>query len=220
MNEFKTVDDIPEDLRWLAENVHEWPGYFMIGTYRYPNCPDEVKAPTVWGHQSWQRARDLISGKPSWGDAPADAEILVQQDDGEWVFGTYGHATPSKYSRGWIGYSPGTWIRPHYSGTVLGDWRNTLEKRPSSVSIEVTGQAHIVLTDEEAGTVKADGYLSDHINALSQALPDGVSVTVGINPGVVNLHDGVTSYIAPVDEAGDMVETWLKLSKWEVKSDV
>lgn len=71
-----------------------------------------------------------LSGKPGWGEAPEDARILVQQDDGRWVFGSYKSAYPGD-AGGWQGIGDGKWLT-YSDGTVLGDWRDTLERRPEA----------------------------------------------------------------------------------------
>lgn len=122
----KTVDDIPDDLRWLAENVPSWP-VVNGGTV-------STSRGSRYTRQEWQTARDLISGKPSWEDAPEWAEWLAQwPDDGEWVFYP---SKPSIKTRGYcvdlIEDQIGLNLLSGSKGPILGDWRNTLERRPES----------------------------------------------------------------------------------------
>ncbi|RKQ97105.1 hypothetical protein C7446_2524 [Kushneria sinocarnis] len=76
--------------------------------------------------------RERLIGKPSWDDAPDDARILVQHDDGGWLFGTFLSAYPHHDSGGWIGEGAGMWLRGMCPGYVPAghDWTQTLEVRP------------------------------------------------------------------------------------------
>lgn len=135
-----------EDLKYLAENVHEWPrhdvtgiGLDSDGEFRaygvsceldcYPNPPVAGLSKSIIGRKytraEWQAARDELSGKPSWEDAPVWAKWLAQDKDGRWWYyreiPTYGNVAFGN-----------TEMKTHVnSGKVLGDWRNTLERRPA-----------------------------------------------------------------------------------------
>lgn len=135
-----------EDLKWLAENVHEWPE-------GYESCDVEIIQREItasccafrrfrygpsgrFNQYQWQAARDELSGKPSWDDV--DGEWIAQDGDGHW------YSFDNKPYHGnccWYG-NPFTRRRNHGymegSGKVLGDWRNTLERRPENHSVEPT----------------------------------------------------------------------------------
>lgn len=130
-----------ENLKWLAENVHDWKEgaiavrrdglslsqaeWFFESDKPYYNSATRSE---------WQAARDERSGKPGWELAPEGAKILVQRDDGVWLFGTYRDANP--HGDDWIGaglYDRWFWDC-NFQGRVLGDWRNTLERRSEAES--------------------------------------------------------------------------------------
>jgi hypothetical protein len=126
-----------EDLKWLAENVHEWPE-------GYESCDVEIIQREItasfrygpsgrFNQSQWQAARDELSGKPEWSDAPEWANWLAQDEDGEWW---WFEGEPKLDSDCFYCHSK----REDQAsiGRVLGDWRNTLERRPENHSVEPT----------------------------------------------------------------------------------
>ena len=144
-----------DDLKWLAENEHEWVdgascAYIEDGKTRW------VFGAYFWPHKivvtqpQWQAARDELSGKPGWELAPNGYYWMAQDKDGKWFFYKT-QPSPNDgafYSRGAIISAPGT-------HRVLGDWRNTLERRPESVAV-VTNSAR------DGNTVAYDFTAEDH----------------------------------------------------------
>lgn len=131
-----------EDLKWLAENVHEWPESYSDLDRLLDSIAESYAA--AWdGHQwgsingftraQWQAARDELSGKPEWSDAPEWANWLAQDEDGEWW---WFEGEPKLDSDCFYCHSK----REDQAsiGRVLGDWRNTLERRPENHSVEPT----------------------------------------------------------------------------------
>ena len=127
------------DLDWLARNVHEWPSSspdrnfdnaslngweFSYGEFR--------NGKSVVTKAQWLARRAKLQNKPSWDDAPEWANWLCQRDDGMWFW----CIEESRVSEsGWetrhearAAYPSGDQIPEH----VLGDWRDTLEKRPET----------------------------------------------------------------------------------------
>lgn len=136
------------NLDWLARNVHKWPEntpyvipsgneLFERGAMfcekhvvinRGGNC-----RPRIEFRSQWLARRAELQNKPSWGSAPEWAEWLAQDGRGGVWF--------------WIEIKP----NPHDGedkvwdidesganawagrGSVLGDWRDTLERRPEPV---------------------------------------------------------------------------------------
>jgi len=122
-----------EDLKWLAENEHEWKDGAIAVAYRnggvlwfYDHAPLPAH-PYYWGKPQWQAARDELSGKPGWELARTEYDWRAQDEDGQWCFykskpkADSGQFTDNQFS------GDG---RNH--GRVLGDWRNTLERRPEA----------------------------------------------------------------------------------------
>ena len=135
------------DLDWLARNVHEWPAgehqpwcyvYWKGGHRAVSGNRITVIQPCVQIEKSdWLARRAELQNKPSWADAPEWAEWLAQDEDGEWK---WLGSNPSKYIDGWTAnklscckkvVAYGAVIE---KGTILGDWRDTLEKRPADLS--------------------------------------------------------------------------------------
>jgi len=114
------------DLDWLARNVHAWPvdakfavrpgmGEVLFYEHHYPHL-------VQFSRDQWLARRAELQNKPSWEDAPEWADWLAQDDDKEWK---YLGKNPMKYVDGWAADK----IKAARSGEVLGDWRDTLEKR-------------------------------------------------------------------------------------------
>jgi hypothetical protein len=117
------------DLDWLARNVHEWPEgkcevlvswQRNVGTLIW-SC---VLSNSGWiVKDQWLARRAELQNKPSWDLSGSWSEYLAQDMDGEWK---------------WLGENPSLggdhWtadeLRSQCKGVVLGDWRDTLEKRP------------------------------------------------------------------------------------------
>ena len=132
------------DLDWLARNVHKWPCDPPFGTTlhwdgrksgdaNYISVYSEQNAGRKYTKRQWLARRAELQNKPSWKDAPEWAEWLAQDDDGEWK---WLGSNPSKYISGWTANKlscckkMGSYGAVMEKGTILGDWRDTLEQRP------------------------------------------------------------------------------------------
>ena len=149
------------DLDWLARNVHVWPaGDHQPWCYVYMahggvmkaagNFLDAVAKPTMITIDQWLDRRAELQNKPSFSDHP-DAKCFAQTVDGFWVCGFNAEKLTPSY---------GLWEVNSFTGIegvklvmdgslprkgeVLGDWRDTLEKRPeqtiADICREVTGE--------------------------------------------------------------------------------
>ena len=130
------------DLDWLARNVHEWPaGEHQPWCYVYMtyggvmkaagNFLDAVANPAMITIDQWISRRAELQNKPSWDDFGESAKFMAQDSDGAWMaFESEPAANYHVWSsmRGWCGYAREG--RDRCRGEVLGDWRDTLEKRP------------------------------------------------------------------------------------------
>jgi len=131
-----------DDLTWLAMNVHEWPtGDTFIGrilkdgVYSVTSVAGIPTSFVNWFTiDQWIERRSKMQNKPSWDDAPGWANWLCQRDDGMWFWCV---EEPRVSENGWetrhearAAYPSGDQI-PEY---VLGDWRDTLERRPVDLS--------------------------------------------------------------------------------------
>ena len=122
------------DLDWLARNVHVWregANYVCVnhtdGGYVFHehnrNC-------AIWfTKDQWLSRRAELQNKPSWNDAPEWAEFLSQSISGVWHYHEF---KPDNGTRGYFSVK-GKYMN-QCSGEVLGDWRDTLEKRPADLS--------------------------------------------------------------------------------------
>jgi hypothetical protein len=137
------------NLDWLARNVHVWPAgdhqpwcyvYMVAGGAMKAsgNFLDAVTSPTMITEDQWLSRRAELQNKPSWDAVPNHANWLTQDAAGTWLW----HSSEPECSNGmWVhsttkGYAA--------RGYVLGDWRDTLEKRPeqtiADICREVTGE--------------------------------------------------------------------------------
>lgn len=139
------------DLDWLARNVHKWHEQAnmiigMIGSNHYFWSQTHSKFPnTTFTKSQWLSRRAELQNKPSWKDAPEWATHLSQGESGVWRFMTEPHKT-------WL--TGCTWhekMEASTIGLVLGDWRDTLEKRPEEF------QPFTSLEDNQEKAMKQDG---------------------------------------------------------------
>lgn len=133
------------DLGWLARNVHNWPAGHQGWCYVISNRDGtkgvatsligQVDCPWVRiEKQEWLARRAGLQNKPSWDDFGESAKFMAQDSDGAWMaFESEPAAKSHVWSamRGWCGYAREG--RDRCRGEVLGDWRDTLEKRPEEL---------------------------------------------------------------------------------------
>ncbi|MFM5495476.1 hypothetical protein ACET9I_02720 [Aeromonas veronii] len=156
-----------DNLTWLARNAHLWPeivpGRAFAAAFAVEGLVEWLEYPPVdwdgcYQKHEWLARRSELQSKPSWKDAPQDASYLAQEPHGMWTFFFDRPYEPSKLSDdGWRFDGFQAWCS-ECRGEVLGDWRDTLERRPVDLS-------------EPAGGVKgrgADG--AEEINAMAQRL--------------------------------------------------
>lgn len=129
-------------LDWMARNVHNWPAGHQGWCYVISNRDGtkgvatsligQVDCPWVRiEKQEWLARRAELQNKPSWDDFGESAKFMAQDSDGAWMaFESEPAANYHVWSstRGWCGYAREG--RDRCRGEVLGDWRDTLEKRP------------------------------------------------------------------------------------------
>lgn len=135
------------DLDWLARNVHVWPE----GKREVLVCWPRNVATLIWSYvlsdagwitkEQWLARRAELQNKPSWVDAPEWGEWLAQDDSGEWYW--YASMPTHPGMKSWW-HVPGAKNVQCGKGEVLGDWRDTLEKRPEQTIADVCSE----VTDE------------------------------------------------------------------------
>lgn len=77
--------------------------------------------------EEFNAAADRMRGKPDWKDAPDWAQWLAQDSDGVWYF--YASEIPPSTADSYFTVDEQHNARSA-KGSCLGDWRNTLERRP------------------------------------------------------------------------------------------
>lgn len=126
-----------EDLKWLAENVHEWPLSQSVGaiskhgnTFKTHLYQFESGQFTL---DEWQAARDELSGKPGWDEH--NHNFICQNNNGRW-FGYDIEPAKNERDQCWTHKDMDfMWQGRRHKlcqGRALGDWRNTLERRSDS----------------------------------------------------------------------------------------
>ena len=128
------------DLDWLARNVHVWPaGDHQPWCYVYwkggqravsGNCITVIQPCVRVEMLDWLARRAELQNKPRWGKHGWPQ--IFQNEDGHWFGARAEWDFKAHISGGWKGdgvsllRDDGECLR---SGTILGDWRDTLEKR-------------------------------------------------------------------------------------------
>ena len=126
------------DLDWLARNVHVWPEGKREALVCWPRNVDTL----IWSYVSsdvgwitkdqWLARRAELQNKPSWAHAPEWAVYMAQSPNGHWEF-----FAVKPRAEGWWRHPIGERSSANNAsirGTILGDWRDTLENRPSDLS--------------------------------------------------------------------------------------
>lgn len=125
------------DLDWLARNVHVW----REGKREVLVCWPRNVATLIWSYtlsdagwitkEQWLARRAELQNKPGW--ANHQWPQIFQNEDGHWFGARAGWDFKAHIGGGWKGEGvsllrdDGEYLQ---SGEVLGDWRDTLEKRP------------------------------------------------------------------------------------------
>ena len=115
------------DLDWLARNVHVWREGKREVLVCWPRNVDTLICSSVSKDQ-WLARRAELQNKPSWGSVGSDINFISQHDDGQWI----GHS--EKPSEAAECFECNCVVSLFGYGEVLGDWRDTLEKRPTDLS--------------------------------------------------------------------------------------
>jgi hypothetical protein len=142
-------DDAPSWANWTAQDDDgEWWWYEFepetddSGFYSSEGMEDKSKNQSEFIPEwkttcekrpsQWTSERERLQNKPSWNESPEWAEWLAQDYDGLWVF--YENPVETSHNE-WLvqdGFY-GKIVRRE-KGEVLGDWRDTLERRPEFIT--------------------------------------------------------------------------------------
>lgn len=125
------------DLDWLARNVHVWEEDWT----HVRKCPVHHEAKWMaslspnaeykdWRtKQQWLARRAELQNKPSWGGH--EFAVIAQGGNGYW----YGsNVSEEKFGHEELFCITGTGWNYICDGIVLGDWRDTIERRPADLS--------------------------------------------------------------------------------------
>ena len=120
------------DLDWLARNVHEWhrsASHASVGA-NYPawTYAPRLQSDTWFTEQQWLTRRAELQNKPSWADAPEWATHLIQTMAGLWLW--LSHKPNGMDDNGVMNFRPDARSEKAIVGEALGDWRDTLDRRP------------------------------------------------------------------------------------------
>ena len=123
-------------LDWLARNVQVWPEGKREALVCWPRNVDAliwscVLSNTGWiTKEQWLARRAELQNKPSWDDAPSDMKWLAQDGDGQWYwYCSAPFVDETNDDKVWD-FGDSFDHEDCEFGEVLGDWRDTLEKRP------------------------------------------------------------------------------------------
>lgn len=96
------------------------------------NFLDAVANPTMITIEQWLARRAELQNKPT--EWPKRANWLAQNGGGEWAFYSDSADNPPQNRPDGNWYSDDVEVKFCHPGEVLGDWRDTLEKRPADLS--------------------------------------------------------------------------------------
>lgn len=208
------------DLDWLARNVHVWPDGKRDVLVRRPRNVDELiwssglsNAGWITKHQ-WLARRAELQNKPNW--ETHEYKVIAQGRNGGW----YG----SNYSEEKFGHESsfcitGTGWNYICDGIDLGDWRDTLEKRPEKTIVDICGEVTQKNRHEEifepfvsVEDAKQDIGNLEWLAASIAEWPEIKDWNIKMDRGVSFFDDGVHIY----NSDGSDYETISKRD-WEIK---
>lgn len=162
------------DLDWLARNHHTWPSKadtvvsigwkcMKVGEPNYVrvNLGKEI------AKDQWLSRRAELQNKPSWKDAPEWAQWMAQSPNGHWEF-----FSVKPHANDWWRHPAGERSSANNAsirGAILGDWRDTLEKRPEQDEFEP------FVSVEDAKPKFPRGV--DYVGILNAAIANQQSIT-------------------------------------------
>lgn len=136
------------DLDWLARNVHEWPKCIIDGEHRdallwIEPSKGDVKAAFssnplhCFNRNQWLARRAELQNKPSWGEIQDWVSWIVQSSTGLWFGSDRKPEIDVVAGHSFINASSFRLGVTFGDGEVLGDWRDTLERRPDRTRAEM-----------------------------------------------------------------------------------
>ena len=174
------------DLDWLARNVHVWPYerqahcYVMTGSGGKKELGASASSPffSKFTLDQWLARRAELQNKPSWNDAPEWANFLSQGLGGTWFWHEF---NPELGDCAYFSVKGKYTI--HLGGETIGDWRDTLEKRPEQAEFE----PFVSVEDAKITIMQSDGDVK-HFGGII-----GRSITSKEDAATAKQHDPVNS---------------------------
>ncbi len=159
-----------DDLTWLARNVDRklaLPDVTHISRAKrrghvfgiFPHGAHPSAEPNWFTKAQWLARRAELQNKPSWADAPEWAQWLAQDESGFWYWYALRPTHPGMKS--WWP-EPATENNQCGKGEVLGDWRDTLERRPeksrAELEVELVNVVEAVLRPDDSFLSPANSH--------------------------------------------------------------
>ena len=196
MNESTLVprEECESGLDWLARVLHKWPdggGITLLGrgcSFFDTGVGRSVHVYAVDGsdyttikEKDWLARRAELQEKPSWAHAPEWAEYMAQSPNGHWEF-----FAVKPRAKCWWRHPIGERSSANSAsirGAILGDWRDTLEKRPeqtiADICREVTGENRheeifepfVSVEDAKITIMQSEGDVKHSGGIIGRSLP-------------------------------------------------
>ena len=190
------------------------------------NFLDAVAKPTMITIDQWLARRAELQNKPSWGKH--DWPQIFQNEDGHWFGARAEWDFKAHISGGWKGdgvsllRDDGEYLR---SGTILGDWRNTLEKRPETnempshsnqpkPSTDIPECAEVKqfepfvsVEDAKLTIMQSDGDVKHFGGIIGRSLPLEEDAATAKQPVITQSKYTKTIHGVPVD-VYDVLQAW------------
>lgn len=199
------------DLDWLARNVHEWPaGDHQPWCYVYwkggqravsGNCITVIQPCVRVEMSEWHARRAELQEKPSWAHAPEWAVYMAQSPNRHWEF-----FAVKPRAEGWWRHPIGERSSANNAsirGAILGDWRDTLEKRPEQDEFE----PFVSVEDAKITIMQSDGDVKNFGGIIGRSLPLKEDAATAKQPSITPSKYAKTIHGVSVD-VYDVLQAW------------
>ena len=189
------------DLDWLARNVHVWKSGYDLAVVQRGGGEIYVTWPSVCSSgitkKQWLTRRAELQNKPSWGSVGIEINFISQHEDGQWI----GHSEKPK--EGGECFECNCIVSLFCYGEVLGDWRDTLEKRPEQAEFE----PFVSVEDAKITIMQSDGDVKNFGGIIGRSLPLKEDATTAKQPSITPSKYTKTIHGVSVD-VYDVLMAW------------